>query len=516
MSSSGNVEPQEAVASVRRVLDSETFRRSPRSRDFLAYVCAETLAGRAENLHERVVARRALHKGPDFDGRSDTSVRVQAHRVRSALRSYYAGEGAADGILVDLPTGSYVPSFTRSPHPPPLITPSASSTAVAVVRLGHSGADEDELAGLLVARTAQRLAELPDLLVVGPSHRAVADVPTIAGELGTRFVLEGSVVTSDGAPSVALTLYEGATGQLLWSGGRPSEGTSATAFDVVDDFAMTAVAHLGDYAGLMFRHAVRTVGPDPGYSTAARLAFYRHIIHGGAETLRRAQEALDAAVADDPAAPDLRAMRAFVLAAQVHYDVGDSLDPNLERAAADARLALREDPRSPLAHIALAIVAAARRDGNLARSHATRAVELAPCHPSTIFSAGGLLMRIGDWAEGAELTRRSFALNPLHPPYQHANLALERLLLGDLPGTLTEASIVDEGAFGWGPLCRAVALAGLGHPEEARREMDAAMRFFPQVLDDPAAAFGELSLSEAQSSHLSDVLEPLRQVYAAG
>jgi hypothetical protein len=125
-------------------------------------------------------------------------------------------------------------------------------------------------------------------------------------------------------------------------------------------------------------------------------------------------------------------------------------------------------------------------------------------------------MMIGDWEQGAELTRRSFALNPLHPAYQHANLAVERLLAGDLPGVLTEASIVDEGGFGLGPLCRAVALAGLGHPVEARREMDDATGFDPEGLDDPATVFADLFLTEAQISHLDAMLEPLRQAYAAG
>jgi len=516
MSTRGIVEPQEAVATVRRLLDSETFRRSPRSRDFLAYVCAETLAGRAEKLHERVVARRALHKGPDFDGRSDTSVRVQAHRVRSALRSYYADEGANDSIVVSLPRGSYVPDFTRSSHPRPVATSPTASTAVAVVRLGHADGAEDELASLLVARTAQRLAEMPDLFVVGPSHRAVTDVPTIASELGTHFVLEGSVVASEAGSSASLALYEGATGRLLWSGDGPATGRMANTFEAIDQFVTTAAAHLGDYAGLMLRHAVRAGGPGPDTSMAARLAFYRHIIHGGSETLLRARDALDRAVAEDPVAADLRAMRGFVLAAVILYAVVDTVESNLRLAAEDARLALREDPRSSLAHNTLAMVAVSRRDADLTRSHALRAVELAPCHPSTLFTAGAILMMIGDWGAGADLTRRSFALNPLHPAYQHANLAIERLLAGDLPGVLTEASIVDEGAFGWGPLCRAVALAGLGHPVEARREMDDALQFFPEGLDDPDSIFGDLLLTEAQIAHLDGMLEPLRQAYAEG
>ncbi len=89
-----------------RVLASAAFSGSERSRAFLAYVVTETLAGRGDRLSERTVGRRALGHGEAFDGRKDASVRVRATRVRKALRAYVEGEGAADLVRIDLPTGT--------------------------------------------------------------------------------------------------------------------------------------------------------------------------------------------------------------------------------------------------------------------------------------------------------------------------------------------------------------------------------------------------------------------------
>ena len=85
---------------------------SPRSRAFLAYVVTETLAGRGHRLKERTVARYALGRTKDFDAATDAAARVQANRLRTSIQRYYAGTGAADPLVIDLPRGSYVPRFT--------------------------------------------------------------------------------------------------------------------------------------------------------------------------------------------------------------------------------------------------------------------------------------------------------------------------------------------------------------------------------------------------------------------
>ena len=46
---------------------------------------------------------------PDYDPRVDPIVRVEARRLRAKLKAYYEGDGSADAVLIEFPSGSYAP-----------------------------------------------------------------------------------------------------------------------------------------------------------------------------------------------------------------------------------------------------------------------------------------------------------------------------------------------------------------------------------------------------------------------
>lgn len=58
--------------------------------------------------------RSGLLRGVDFDPQRDPIVRVQAHEIRRLLKKYYEQEASGNPIRMDLPSGHYVPIFTRS------------------------------------------------------------------------------------------------------------------------------------------------------------------------------------------------------------------------------------------------------------------------------------------------------------------------------------------------------------------------------------------------------------------
>jgi hypothetical protein len=62
-------------------------------------------------LKEYQIATEVLGRPAGFDPQSDSTVRVQAGRLRVKLAEYYTHEGVNDPILVEIPKGSYVLSF---------------------------------------------------------------------------------------------------------------------------------------------------------------------------------------------------------------------------------------------------------------------------------------------------------------------------------------------------------------------------------------------------------------------
>jgi hypothetical protein len=93
-----------------RVLASDAFVASPMLAAFLRYVVEETLAGRDDRLKAYSIAVGALGRAQTFDPNDNPLVRVQARRLRLALRRHY--EGRADlRLRIELPLGTYVPLF---------------------------------------------------------------------------------------------------------------------------------------------------------------------------------------------------------------------------------------------------------------------------------------------------------------------------------------------------------------------------------------------------------------------
>jgi hypothetical protein len=94
-----------------RIVASARFRSSLRLTGFITFVVEATLAGGARKIKGYTIAIGALGRGSDFDPQTDAIVRVEAGRLRLALARYYAGEGSDDPLVIDVPRGTYVPTF---------------------------------------------------------------------------------------------------------------------------------------------------------------------------------------------------------------------------------------------------------------------------------------------------------------------------------------------------------------------------------------------------------------------
>ena len=87
--------------------------RSPQLGAFLRFVVEAVLQGKSDRIKGYTIGVEVLRRDPSFDPQADPIVRVEATRLRRTIERYYAGPGADDAIIVDLPRGSYVPTFRR-------------------------------------------------------------------------------------------------------------------------------------------------------------------------------------------------------------------------------------------------------------------------------------------------------------------------------------------------------------------------------------------------------------------
>ncbi len=118
----------EIRSALQTILASKEFRASRRCQDFLRYVVETTLHGDAQNLKERTIGIEAFGRSHDYEPSDDASVRVKAGEVRRRLERYYATEGHADRLRLELPAGSYVPEFHCAPSPGPVSVAAVTPT----------------------------------------------------------------------------------------------------------------------------------------------------------------------------------------------------------------------------------------------------------------------------------------------------------------------------------------------------------------------------------------------------
>jgi hypothetical protein len=104
-------------AQLERLLAHPLFANSKRYPAFLAYVVEQTLRGNSADLKERSIGIEVFGRAPTYDANADPVVRITAGEVRKRLSQYYYDSTLDDEIVIELPTGSYVPVF-RVPEAP--------------------------------------------------------------------------------------------------------------------------------------------------------------------------------------------------------------------------------------------------------------------------------------------------------------------------------------------------------------------------------------------------------------
>jgi hypothetical protein len=109
-------------AQLQRILESHAFHPSEVLRRLLEYLGRKELQGEAEDLKEYTVGIEAFAKPAAYDPKTDSSVRVQAGKLRQKLAEYYRTEGLTDPLIVELPKGHFRLAFRdRSPDVVPLV-----------------------------------------------------------------------------------------------------------------------------------------------------------------------------------------------------------------------------------------------------------------------------------------------------------------------------------------------------------------------------------------------------------
>ncbi|HWY21170.1 MAG TPA: helix-turn-helix domain-containing protein [Candidatus Acidoferrum sp.] len=107
---------EQCFQQIDRIIKSHSLSGSESLCRLLRYLAEHSLDHPGSALKEYQIATEVLGRSGGFDPQNDSTVRVQAGRLRIKLGEYYSHEGADDSVVVELPKGSYSLTFhVRTP-----------------------------------------------------------------------------------------------------------------------------------------------------------------------------------------------------------------------------------------------------------------------------------------------------------------------------------------------------------------------------------------------------------------
>src|SRR3954471_1278868 len=99
------------LSHVAKIENSHTLHSSESLRKLLRYLAEHALDHPGVPPKEYQIATEVFGRPAGFDPQLDSTIRVQAGRLRVKLADYYASEGADDSVQVEMPKGTYLVSF---------------------------------------------------------------------------------------------------------------------------------------------------------------------------------------------------------------------------------------------------------------------------------------------------------------------------------------------------------------------------------------------------------------------
>jgi tetratricopeptide (TPR) repeat protein len=374
------------------VIGSRHFVGAPRLARFLTFVVETVLAGQGDQIKESLIAIEVYGRRPDYNPQIDSTVRVEAGRLRARLRQYYETAGQDQPFEIELPKGGYVPVFRKrdrsATHTPPILVPPPDPDSPPPV-FNQTGSTSGRTlgrspAGLLVLTVVVAAAALALGFLSRPDKTA--------GPAGAGLPGAAAAQRADAADPQAMESYLRAYELLR--------------LPVLKEGVVASVPPTVTESVRLFEEVTRS---NPGFAKGwvglaeANEWIYEIDRNRPPERLIAAKAAALKAVDLDPNLPEAWTILTSVLFFR-EWDIS--------AAEAAARRAMELNPRETLALLRYVdLLRLQGRPGEAARE-AARAAGLQPSVPGLCNAKALLLFESGEWDKALQEAQAAEALNP--------------------------------------------------------------------------------------------------------
>jgi len=474
-------EPDAVRRQMERILGSPVFRATTAQRAFLQFVVEKVLGGEADEIKGYTVATQVFGRREDFDQSTDPIVSIQANQLRRALEHYYLTTGAGDPIRINIPKGTYVPTF----HPQP-----GAGETDGIEKPAAAAAGTDSSWPILLIRPFQNMTGDPNLDYLGMGLATdlameitrYQEVRVIlmqspeatqrrAADAAARFIIDGSVQKDRSGIRVGVALVDTTTGIQIWGDAYQSAFDADGLISFQEEIANTIAGKITCEAGIISRTlAVESKHKPPSElkTYEAILRYYEFNARFSTKTFFSAFEALTSASEKEPECGIAWSMLGRLYAANTSLELFD-LDTPMETALSYATRGVHLEPASQRARIILAFVLLLKDDISQGVAEAEQSYRLNPNSLILLDNIGYLMTLLGDWERGPALIRRAMSVNPYYNVVAHYPLWADWVRQEKYRQAYDEALNFRLPGLFWDPLMKAAACGLIGKREEGRQ-----------------------------------------------
>jgi tetratricopeptide (TPR) repeat protein len=520
----------EVLAALDGIVSSAVFRGSPQLAAFLSYVVNSTLGGKSDSIKGYTIGVEALKRDKNFDPQIDPIVRVEATRLRRALERYYATEGAATPVRIELVRGTYTPQFSywttlrvaAAPNTAPATTPLSAGNGMPTLAI-HPFKMLNESLRKSISNTV-----LHEKLCDAFARFDTINIKSADGDRDDTpadYRLIGSIEYRGGNTHVRCRLLDATDNLVAWSRifERPAsaDGPAADEDAIVIELAVTLMQPFGVVRARERVRHLANGGGDPRYRAIVEASESFRSFDPAQHV--QARDHLEELVSADPSFAYGYTYLAglYIREYQYRYPGSKSDSVLLDTAVQMAQRSIELKPESSRAYQIFSAVLFARQEITAAFAAADKAIALNKYDTTILSDYGGRLIAVGEITRGMEMLGRAAQFGTVRPSWYHFYLFLGGYLTGDLITTVHHASRITSNDYTLGLVAHILAAKIAG--DQGRRNRAIARltaidpawgtnprgelaRFFPvpELADRLAAGLAQAGLPGTRPGTISD------------
>ena len=534
----------EILDELERVLQSDDFQRSERLSAFLRYVVEKSLEGEEDELKGYTIGVEVLEKPDDFDPDIDSSVRVQAIRLRKTLKLYYHAEGQDNLVEIRIPKGAYKPAFSYnlnaaqaqkgseaaasllqkffSPwaaivliglfalgvflagyyqhfYPHEVKEDGYYKPLIAVLPIETIGTQETTDIGndlrLNLADSLLRFSEFKtyDVYNLTDAENKLSGYSSeISEKLGIDFVLEGSLQQNFDSIDVIFRLIDGRLSHYIWTYTETFDVPAQNTKEFIASVTEKIVPQIASPHGILMSYEKDRVENLIGrrfYPYRCMLDYYFYSNNKSQARYDLASECLHESIKMMPDNADNYSYLSWLYGDIARYSYTSAF-VNPKQSAKElsfetARRAIQISPLSPRAHQYLSNAAALNQNFPLALTHMKMALSLNPYDSDILADAAWLNAKTGDWEKSRAYAEKAIANNPGHPRWYYGVLFIYHYREGNYEEALSYARDYYQTDNLLASLALCAANSAVNKTDEARELAEKIEQKFPEFVENP-------------------------------